>query len=172
MPVGSAPEDLFFETYGLRILSAIRRITRAADIHSRRLNQEFSITSPQMLCLYRLARQGAMTLSSLAAAVNLSVSTVTGIADRLEAKGLTRRRRGVTDRRKVFIEVTELGQGLTLAAPSLLEARFSRGLRGLSEPEQALIARCLERVVALMEDGPPEALPGIVPETKTNEEQQ
>ncbi|MEA3428267.1 MAG: hypothetical protein U9Q84_03390, partial [Thermodesulfobacteriota bacterium] len=69
-------QDDFFETLEFRILRSLRRIIRAVDIHSRKLNIEFKITAPQKICLYWLARQGRMTLSELAKKVSLGVSTV------------------------------------------------------------------------------------------------
>lgn len=143
--------DIFFETCGLRILRALRRIIRAVDIHSRKLNHDYKITTPQMMCLYSLAKGGAMTQTALARQVNMGVSTLNGVIDRLEAKGLVVRRRDVQDRRKVFVEVTEAGRSVTGSAPHLLQDRFSEALRGLPELEQAAIALSLERVVELME---------------------
>jgi len=35
----------------LRILSALRKIMRAVDMHSRKLEAGYGITSPQLLCL-------------------------------------------------------------------------------------------------------------------------
>lgn len=145
-------EDVFFETFGIRILRSLRRITRAVDIHSRKLNSEFKITSPQLLCLYNLAKQGSLTLSKLSNEVNLCTSTVNGIVDRLESKALLFRRRGTDDKRRVYLEITEQGREVTKSAPLLLQESFSAGLRALSELEQASIALSLERVVKLMEE--------------------
>ncbi len=144
-------QDNFFETFGLRIFRALRRIIRAVDIHSRKLNSEFKITAPQMICLYSLARQDKMTLSELAKEVSLGVSTVNGIVDRLEEKELLTRNRSKEDRRKVLLEPTDAGRELTIAAPSLLQNRFSDRLKNLPELEQAAIALSLERIVQLME---------------------
>ncbi len=155
--------DIFFETYGLRILRALRRIIQAVDIHSRRLNTEHKVTAPQMLCLYSLAREGTMTLSDLAKQVNLGTSTVNGIVDRLEAKGWAKRNRSDADRRRVYVQLTEPGRELTRKAPSLLQDRFSEAFRRLPELEQAAIALSLERVVELMAAGHIDASPNLLP---------
>ena len=147
----SESTDAFFETCGFRIHKALRRIIRAVDTHSWHLNHDFSITAPQMVCLYSLAKGGEMTQSQLAAQVNMGISTVNGIIDRLEKKQLITRRRDTKDRRKVFVTVTESGKEMTKSAPSLLQGRFSQALRNLGELEQAAIALSLERVVELME---------------------
>lgn len=146
-------KDAFFETYGLRILRALRCIIRAVDVHSRHLNNHYKITTPQMICLYTLVQEGAMMLSDLAKQVNLGDSTVNGIVDRLEAKEWVRRHRSRMDRRKVYVEVTDSGREFAQNAPSLLQEHFFKALRELPELEQATIALSLERVVGLMDTG-------------------
>ena len=159
-------KDLFFETCGLRVLMALRRIIRAVDIYSRKLNSEFNITAPQLICLYSVGRNDGMTLSALANEVNLGVSTVNGIVDRLEVKKLLTRTRSESDRRRVTLSTTLQGREVAKAAPALLQDRLARSLRNLPELEQAAIALSLERVVELMEaeqlDASPNLMPGAI----------
>lgn len=158
--------DEFFETYGLRVLKALRRIIRAVDIHSHKLNNDFHITAPQMICLYSLAKGRKMTQSELSKQVNMGISTTNGVVDRLEKKGLIIRQRDTKDRRKVFITVTESGKKITKSAPSLLQTRFSEALRNRSELEQAAIALSLEQVVELMEAEHIDASPNLMPNSQ------
>jgi len=157
------------EALGLRVLQALRRITRAIDINSRKLNMEYKVTVPQMLCLYCLQREGALTLSSLANQVNLSFSTVNGIVDRLEAKGWAKRERSTIDHRRVYVTLTDTGCELTNNAPSLLQDRFSAALRQLPELEQIAIALSLEKVVELMKAGNIDVPPNLVPDIHPNQ---
>lgn len=162
--------DLFFEKYGIRILKAMRRIIQAVDIYSRKLNSEFEITTPQMICMYSLFREGDMTLSQLAAHVNLSTSTVNGIVDRLENKKLVARERSRDDRRKVYVKITASGSELVKNAPSLLQDSFANALHLLPELEQVAIALSLERVVELMEAQHLDASPNLISSEQLNEE--
>ncbi len=100
-----------------------------------------------MLCLHTLAEQEDLTLLALSRAVNLSNSTVNGIVDRLEAKGLLTRKRDAEDRRRVALALSAAGRNVVESAPSLLQDRLADALRRLPEPEQATIARSLDRVV-------------------------
>ncbi len=159
-------KDEFFEKYGIRVLRALRRIIRAVDIHSRKLNNEFHITAPQMICLYSLAQHGDMTLSDLAKEVNLGTSTVNGIVDRLEEKQYLTRTRSSEDRRKVVLAITEDGREITRQAPMLLQDRLSASLRSLPELEQATITLSLERVVELMEAEYLDASPNLLPNSQ------
>ena len=151
-PQSETPPDPFFDLYGFRILKALRRIMHAVDCHSRKLNDTFNITAPQLLCLYALVRDGIQTQSELVRRINLGGSTVNGIVDRLEAKGLVCRKRSSTDRRRVILAVTEAGNAITHEAPALLQTHFSESLRALPDLEQATIALSLERIVDLMQE--------------------
>ena len=157
-------KDYFFETYGFRILCALRRIIRSVDIYSRKLSAEHQITGPQLVCLHSVVSHDGLTLSELAEEVSLSSSTMIGIVDRLEARGFVSRKRDQPDRRKVRICATEEGREAAVKAPSLLQDRFADGLRELPEIEQAAIALSLERVVELMEAKHLEASPLLAQE--------
>jgi DNA-binding MarR family transcriptional regulator len=139
--------------YDVRLLRAIRRVIRAVDLHSRMLLQAQDITSPQLVCLLTLVRQGPMTLKSLSQAVDLSSSTTVGIVDRLEDKGWVTRTRGQVDRRQVLLSVTVEGQSVAQRAPFPLQDRLVESFRALPELEQATLTLAFERVVALMGAG-------------------
>ena len=137
--------------YEYRILNALRRISRAVDHYSRKLNVEFGLTTPQLLCLEALARANSMILRDLARAVNLGESTVNGIVDRLEAKGLLTRMRSREDRRKVYLEITERGRKIMEKTPPLLQDKLAHSLSGLRDAEKQRITESLERIVELMQ---------------------
>lgn len=141
------------QTYDLRILRALRRITRAVALHSRQLSACSKITGPQLVCLRTIIEQGPMTATSLSKEVHVSASTVVGILDRLEDKGLINRERGRQDRRIVFITATDDGRQLARDTPSPLQQKLAESLQVLPELEQATITLSLERVVNLIESG-------------------
>ncbi len=142
---------------GHRILHSIRRITRAVDLYSKKLVLEHGITAPQLLVLDEIVAKGAMMVRSVADEIHLSSSTLVGIIDRLEAKGLARRERATADRRKVMVVPTEAGRSLVARAPSALQGTLAEALKHLPMGEQTVIARSLEKVVDLMEIGKWEA---------------
>jgi DNA-binding MarR family transcriptional regulator len=147
--------------YDLRILRALRRITRSIALHSRQLAAVSHITAPQLMCLRTVIALGPLTSTAIAREIHVSPSTVVGILDRLEDKGLVRRERGREDRRTVFVTHTPAGAALALEAPSPLQKHLADALNALPELEQATITLSLERIVALMEQGgqavPPDA---------------
>ncbi len=147
--------------YEHRILSALRRVIRGVDIYSRKLNTELGLTTPQLLCLHVLAQSESLTLTDLAKTVNLGVSTVNGIIDRLEAKQYLTRTRSSEDRRKVSLQISPAGEEIVAKAPSLLQDKLSASLSQLAESQQIAITESLEQVVELMEVGTVDASPNL-----------
>jgi DNA-binding MarR family transcriptional regulator len=133
------------------ILRSLRRVARANDLYSRQLARQHKLTTPQILCLRHLHEQGTSTPSATAKAVALSQPTITGIFDRLEARGLLTRTRHSRDKRRVDVRLTERGRELVAASPSPLHQRFSNNLAKLPEGEQAMIDWVLNRIVEMME---------------------
>lgn len=150
VPVGS---------YELRVLQSLRRIIRAVEIHSKKLAHSHKITGPQLGCLAAIKENGPLTTTKLAQAIYLSPSTIVGIIDRLEEKGLVVRQRGRKDRRQVQICLTEDGEQLLVRAPSALQDTLAEALKNLPELEQVSITLALEKIVDLMEAGKIEASP-------------
>jgi DNA-binding MarR family transcriptional regulator len=137
----------------LRILTALRRIIRAVDIHSRKLKADYKITAPQLVSLLCVIEHGPMTPSSIGRNIHLSNSTIVGILDRLEARGLIRRERSTRDRREIYVSATDEGRRLAADAPSPLQDMLAASLRRLPGDEQQGLAQSLERIVDLMEAG-------------------
>ncbi len=134
-----------------RVLNALRRIVHAVDLHSRQLIQRCSVTAPQLVCLHTLAEEGTLTSRRLAEEVHVNPSTLVGILDRLERKGLVERQRGQRDRRSVFLSLTEQGRGFVQESPSPLQATLMVKLKQMEQAEQERLASTLEEVVELME---------------------
>ncbi|PWF23149.1 MarR family winged helix-turn-helix transcriptional regulator [Corticimicrobacter populi] len=140
------------QNYDVRILRALRRITRSVALYSRQLSACSHITAPQLVCLRALvAAEHPLTATAISKEIHVSPSTVVGILDRLEDKGLVRRERGREDRRIVFVSVTEAGRTLAAEAPSPLQKKLADALNALPELEQATITLSLERIVDLMD---------------------
>lgn len=134
-----------------QVIAALRRITRAIDLHSRLLLQKYGLTSPQLAALQTIHRMQPVTVGVVAKEIHLSQATVTGILGRLETRGLVVRTRGNLDRRSVYVELTDAGDKLVQEAPSLLQQRFHRELSRLQQWEQTMILATLQRIAAMMD---------------------
>ena len=151
--------DIPKESYELRILQSLRRIIRAIDIHSHKLAHVHSITGPQLSCLLAVKENGPLTSGNVAKEIYLSPSTVVGIIDRLEKKGLVARTRNSTDRRQVHVSITPKGEKLIADTPALMQDTLAKAIVQLPELEQVSITMALERLTELMEAQHIEAAP-------------
>ena len=144
---GSHPPD---ETITDQVLHAIRQITQAIDLHSRYLAKHFGLTGPQLVILKELEKHGEMTVGEVARAISLSQSTLTGILERLEKRGMIVRRKSESDRRAVKIDLTDACRAFLAEAPTPLQDRFLVAFHHLETWEQLMILSALKRVVLLM----------------------
>ena len=80
------------------------------DFSHLKLSTQFNTTPAQLLALRGLLKADSRTLAGLAEEVGLSSSTMVGVVDRLEKKGLLVRNRAVIDRRAVNIIITDAGK--------------------------------------------------------------
>ncbi|MGB2822616.1 MAG: MarR family transcriptional regulator [Phycisphaerae bacterium] len=138
------------DRHDLRILYAVRQIIRRIDMDSRKLAAEHRITGPQLVSLITIAEKGPLTATGIARHVHLSASTMVGILDRLESKGLVERHRDARDRRLLYVHATDAGRALVQEAPYPLQYSLQRAFRRLSERQQKQTAASLERLVRLM----------------------
>jgi len=134
-----------------QVIAALRRISRAIDLHSRVLLQRAGLTVPQLAALQAVAELQPASVGRVARGIHLSLATVSGIFDRLERRGLVSRSRSGPDRRTVMVELTEAGIGMLESAPSLLQERFRRDLGKLEQWEQTQLLASLQRVAAMMD---------------------
>lgn len=134
-----------------QVLIALRRVIRAADLHSRQLIKCSGLTTPQILLLQALKQDGEMPVGALAQRINLSQATVTTILDRMEKKNLVRRVRSQRDKRKVYINLTDDGVTTLRDAPMPLQSSFINQFEALADWEQSLIMSALQRVAHMMD---------------------
>lgn len=134
-----------------QIVIALRRISQAIDVWSRRLWRDYGLTSPQLATLREILAGKNVSPTALATALHLSQPTITGILIRLERRSLIRRERSSTDRRSTVATVTDQGRKLAEDAPRLLRDHFRHELAALRSSEQMEVLAKLQRVAAMMQ---------------------
>lgn len=142
------------------ILKAIRRIARAVEIQSRRIDREVGLTLPQLVVLTCVQDLGEVTSRAISIEADISAATVVGILDKLEVKGLIERYRSNIDRRIVHTRLTERGRAVLAAAPPPLGASFEKAFQRLPAPDRAATLAALTRLanLALPSEEPTDAV--------------
>lgn len=102
--------------------------------------QELGLTPPQAFTLLHLVRLGPSSMVGLAGAMSCDASNITGLVDKLEARGLLARQPHPQDRRVKMLVVTAAGEALhrqltgRMATPPIHFASLSvKDLKALQE---------------------------------------
>jgi DNA-binding MarR family transcriptional regulator len=146
-----------------QVLIALRRIIRATDLHSRALDKETGLTTPQLMVIRAIREMDKPTVTAIARTVSLSQATVTTILNRLESKGLLTRQRDKIDRRAVNLRLTKAGNTMWKDAPEPLQYSFTERFSILASWEQHAIVATLERVATMMDAQTLDAAPLLTP---------
>jgi len=133
------------------IIYSIRRLMQAGELYTKELNKIYNISSAQLNCLVVLYESGPLSPSQIAKLILVNSSTVTGIIDRLEAKGLVKRLRISKDRRVITIELTKTGKVLAENAPPPVQQKIIDGLNKLSEDEMTQISSTLLKLTDMLD---------------------
>ena len=104
-------------------------IHRLADHHAPEF-LEIDVTMPQAKLLYLLGAGGDLHMSELVARLGVSLSTVSGLVDRVVDHGLASRREDAADRRQVVVGLTREGAAF-IDRFRELNARQMREMLGL-----------------------------------------
>ncbi|MFD8144416.1 MarR family winged helix-turn-helix transcriptional regulator [Streptomyces sp. NPDC059708] len=111
----------------------------------------YGLTSTQAKVLAQL--QGPVPMRGLASLLACDASNVTGIVDRLEARGLVRREPEPRDRRVKNVVATEEGRETMRRVREEMQATHG-ALDALDEAESATLYALLERLRPALERGP------------------
>lgn len=96
---------------------------------------QLGISMAQLNIMYVLQRTGEMTMSRLADVLNVSLSSATGLVDRMEERGFIERSRVPEDRRIVLVRVAPGGERMMAEHESLTDEVLRSVLRRI-DPSQ------------------------------------
>ncbi len=132
------------------ILNLLRKITRAIDLHSKKLVKKYGLTGPQCLLLKIILQYKELSSSKLAEIASLSHPTVTSILDRLSQKCYVERTKAQDDKRKIIVTATRSAKELFETNPSLLQEQFVQQFHALKDWEQSQLISSLSRIADMM----------------------
>jgi DNA-binding MarR family transcriptional regulator len=116
---------------------------QAFEVHSAAQIRQFGLTPPQFDVIATLGNTQGMTPKELVEKTLITKGTLTGIVDRLEARGLVRRVPSPTDGRSQIVQLTKKGVTLFNKVFPLLLAYMGKAFAGLSAKDYARIDAAL-----------------------------
>lgn len=131
------------------ILVRIRQIVRSVNLESKRIEKEYGISIPQLLCLNFLSEKNNFqaTHKEIKDFLQLNASTVTGIINRLEQKGFVARLPKKEDKRVGYIVITAKGAQLLNETPEPLHEQLSMKLKKLSEKDLEKLQNSFDAII-------------------------
>jgi len=109
----------------------------------------FGVTPGQYAVLKCLWDENGQTAKQIADRLGLDASTVTGILDRMEQKGLIEKRVDPKDRRALKVLLTPKGEGLKDPLNEAIDSANRKALQGLSEEESETLRRILMNMAGM-----------------------
>ncbi|MFW6370493.1 MAG: MarR family winged helix-turn-helix transcriptional regulator [Bacteroidota bacterium] len=135
------------------IIIKIRKIVRSINLESKKIEKEYGVSIPQVLCLNYLRASDNFQAGQreIKKFLNLNASTISGIINRLEAKGLAARLPKSGDKRVVTIALTSKGDQLMKRIPALLQEKLAEKLEKLDNQTLEQIRNSLELLVDMLD---------------------
>jgi DNA-binding MarR family transcriptional regulator len=135
-----------FEATPEEMVLRLRGLTRAVHDFLAAGAKEHGLSPTEFIALIRTTNREGVTGAQLVQAFGMRSSSVTGLADRLEAKGLIARRAHPSDRRAVVLQATGRGRAVVNRAIGPLLDQLLALADGLDTVERAVIAAFLDRI--------------------------
>ncbi len=127
-----------------RLMTVLRRRQKLTWVQD-------DLTMAQLKVLVRLYAEGPCPAGHLAEELGVSRPAVTGFVDRLEGKGLVRRRQHPSDRRALMIELTEEGSGRVEAVYDAHRREMADLFASLAPEDQRALLQGLRALCAAAE---------------------
>lgn len=137
--------DPRLESLNTLLVETFNAILKVEEQSLRRATKE-TVTVTELHLLDAVAKDEQATISSLAAATKVTVSTMTIGINRLEAKQYVERVRETADRRVVRVRLTERGRALAYAHKRFHRRMARAVVDGLPEQEIDVLTRAMENL--------------------------
>ena len=134
-----------------QIVFSIRRLIQASELYTKELNKKYQVSTAQLNCILTLFEYGPLPPSQIAKHMMVKSSTVTGVVDRLEKKGIALRIRNSPDRRVITIQLTETGKKLAENAPPPIQQKIIDGLKQTDKNKVEQIVSSLNLLTSMLD---------------------
>lgn len=143
------------------ILINIRKIIRSVNLEDKRIEKEYGISIPQLLCLNYLNEKTNFQAShkEIKDFLQLNASTVTGIIARLEKKGLLARLPKQNDKRVGLVTLTVQGAELLKNSPEPLHETLTLKLKSLPPEKLKELQQAFDQIINFLDIDNTDAAP-------------
>ncbi len=134
--------DAFKSSFGHVIHDVARLLRRRFDAEA----QRHDLTLPQWRALGQLSKTDGLSQVTLAGLIDTDPMTLSGLVERMEAKGLVERVTNPDDSRAKLVRITPKSRALVSEMKVLASEVYADALAGVSEAEQTMALGVLNRI--------------------------
>lgn len=121
-------------------------------IHKEISEKDVGVTFSQLMVMVKIYMHKRMTVSEVAEELGVSLSNITSLVDRLSRSGHMNRRRDETDRRLVWLELTEKGKEAIEVSLEVRNRVLKQYLCKLDEEDFAKAIEINEKLLTIIEE--------------------
>jgi len=125
-------------------------VARARHLKAHRTRHQ-SASTAHLHVIMMLEAEGPLTMTLLAEAIDVSLSSATGLVSRMEERGLVERLHDSADRRVVRVRLTDAGRAVTEEHELLHQRQMARLLDAMTPDEQRTCLAAVRIVRATIE---------------------
>jgi MarR family 2-MHQ and catechol resistance regulon transcriptional repressor len=134
------------EASGVHVWLVLWKAYRALQAHASASIEATGLGTSDFAALEALLHKGPLPVNAIAEKVFLTSGSMTAAVDRLESKGLVRRKADASDRRTWVVHLTPKGEALIATAFKDHAAALERAVEGLSQTERAEVIELLKKL--------------------------
>jgi DNA-binding MarR family transcriptional regulator len=126
-------------------------VSHGLQATSKRMDRTLGVTGPQRLVIRVVGRLPGMSAGALADVLHLHPSTLTGVLQRLQQRGLLRRSAEPGDRRRARLYLTAKGERFDVMTKGTVEAAVAQALAVMPRRKVQCAEEALTAVAAALE---------------------
>lgn len=130
----------------LKLFVVLSRAHRAIAEHTRRDQERHGLGATEFAVLEALYHRGPLLVGEVGARILLTSGSTTYVVDKLEQRGLVKRRPCESDRRALFVELTREGRTLIKTIFPDHARAIERAMAGLSREQQRSLTILLKQL--------------------------
>ena len=130
----------------LKLFVVLMRAQRAVFEHARREQERHGLGATEFAVLEALYHKGPLLVGEVSSRILLTSGSTTYVVDKLEQRGLVSRRPCESDRRALYVELTDEGRALIAGIFPDHAKAVEAAMSGLSIDEQRELIALLKRL--------------------------
>lgn len=120
---------------GYEVIKRIKRIKQMMHENMENMFKSVNLTAPQGMVVGTLFKNGPMKIGDISQAMDLSMSTISGIIDRLEKSDIVSREKSNEDKRVILVDLTPSFKKSSKELFKKMEFDWGEKIKNASEDE-------------------------------------